>query len=65
MNRTSPRAFQLGDIIPGHGKVVMVSETAYMTTQVIDGERFDAWIPFYGPNGVDTPAVVEPLVVLW
>jgi hypothetical protein len=57
MNHTSPRRFQAGEFIPNHGVVVRTSDTAY---QVESGE----WVPFYGPNGVDTPAVVEPLVVL-
>jgi hypothetical protein len=53
----SPRAFGLGDTIPGHGIVVRTSDTAY---QVESGN----WVPFYGPRGVDPVVAYQPLVVL-
>lgn len=60
MNETpSPiQWFAAGEVIPGHGRVVRMSYTAY---ELEDG----SWVPFYGPNGVHTtPGYVEPLVVL-
>lgn len=57
MSDMSTRTYSIGSTIPGHGRVVAVSTTAY---RVESG----AWVPFYGPRGVDVIRPVTPLVTL-
>jgi hypothetical protein len=55
------RRFSLGDVIPGHGTVTAMTDTAYLvdTGDFIDGFH---WVPFYGPRGVELAAPVVGLV---
>lgn len=39
--------YRTGETIPGHGRVVRTSDTAYLVES-------GAWVPFYGPKGVHT-----------
>lgn len=58
MEAPSTRWLSAGEEIPGHGRIVRMTSTAY---EVEDG----SFVPFYGPKGVHTrPGYVEPLVVL-
>lgn len=56
---TSPRSYQVGDFIPGHGKVTRISDTAYLVGSIDRGGR---WVPFYGRNGVDRQVAATPLI---
>jgi len=65
----SARRCEVGDTIPGHGVVVAISLTAYQVrpgavdlSDALLGGAACYWVPFYGPNGVDTPTPVEGLV---
>jgi hypothetical protein len=59
----SPRKYQVGDVIPGHGTVIGLSLTAYlMAVSHGDGYIERRWVPFYGRNGVDDVQPVEGLV---